>query len=90
MSEKILGMVFNSSTESFKMAYKGSLKDDNPRLKDEKSIYTIASGGNIEEAVYDATNTMCEIEDMEFSDFHKVNVSIVFKITLTDGRDCSF
>ena len=34
---------------------------DNPRLEDKDYIYTIASGENIEEAIYDATKAMCEL-----------------------------
>ena len=34
---------------------------DNPRLEDEKNIYTIASSENIEQAVYDATKAMSGI-----------------------------
>ena len=34
---------------------------DNPRLEDDKNIYTIASSENLEDAIYDATKAMCEV-----------------------------
>ena len=46
---------------SVKLSVIKDISIDNPRLEDEKYIYTIASSENIETAIYDATKAMSEV-----------------------------